>query len=128
VQIIQNTVQILCFWTLSIIPFLSKAPSCLYFKQDGVLDKNGMINNVQKHNIRTNVPSSQTFRSDSEYCIIAWEYCQNIHGKKRSAQCGVKMAARGEIYKESDSVHSESKEEIAQPPTDIGSHVVAERS
>jgi hypothetical protein len=87
-----------------------------------------MINNVQKHNICTNVPSSQTFRSYSEYCIISWEYCQNILGKKWSVQYGVKVAAIGETYKESVTVHSESKVEIAQPPTDIGSHVAAERS
>jgi hypothetical protein len=85
-----------------------------------------MLDNVQKHNICTNVPSSQTFRSYSEYCIIAQEYCQNIYGKKWSVQYGVKMAAISEIYKGSVSVHSESKEQTAQPPTDTGSHVAAE--
>jgi hypothetical protein len=87
-----------------------------------------MINNVQKHDICTNVPLSQTFRSYSEYCIIAWECCQNIRGKKWSVQYGVKVAAMSDILKESVTVHSESKEEIAQPPTDIGSQFVAERS
>jgi hypothetical protein len=38
------------------------------------------------------------------------------------------MAVISEIYKQSVSVHSECKEETAQPPTDIGSHVVTERS
>jgi hypothetical protein len=33
-------------------------------KQDGVLDKNRTMDNVQKHNIFTNVPSSKTFKSD----------------------------------------------------------------
>jgi hypothetical protein len=32
-------------------------------KQDGVLDKDKTMDNVQKHSICTNVPSSQTFRS-----------------------------------------------------------------
>jgi hypothetical protein len=32
-------------------------------KQDGGLDKDKMMDNVQKHNICTNVPLSQTFRS-----------------------------------------------------------------
>jgi hypothetical protein len=55
------------FLDISITLFLSKTPSCLYFKtqykQDRVLAKNMMTDNVQKHNICTNVPLSQTFRS-----------------------------------------------------------------
>jgi hypothetical protein len=35
----------------------------LIYKQDGALDKNRTIYNVQEHNICTNVPSSQNFRS-----------------------------------------------------------------
>jgi hypothetical protein len=31
--------------------------------QDGALDKNRTMDNIQKHNICTNVPSSQTFTS-----------------------------------------------------------------
>jgi hypothetical protein len=37
--------------------------SVLKYKQDGVLDKNRAMDNVQKHNSCINVPSSQTFRS-----------------------------------------------------------------
>jgi hypothetical protein len=33
------------------------------YEQDGVLDKERTMDNVQKHNICTNAPSSQTFRS-----------------------------------------------------------------
>jgi hypothetical protein len=33
-------------------------------KQDGVLDKDRAMDNNQKHNICTNVPSSQTFRCE----------------------------------------------------------------
>jgi hypothetical protein len=33
------------------------------YKQDGLLDKNRTIDNVQKHSIRTDVLSSQTFRN-----------------------------------------------------------------
>jgi hypothetical protein len=47
--------QILCFWMLSIVLSLSK--STVY------LDKDRMMDNVQKHYIYTDVPSSQTFRS-----------------------------------------------------------------
>jgi hypothetical protein len=35
----------------------------LNYKQDGVLDKDRMMDNVQKQNICGNVPSSQTFSS-----------------------------------------------------------------
>jgi hypothetical protein len=35
----------------------------LKYKQDGVLDKNRTMDNVQKHNTYTNVPPSQTFTS-----------------------------------------------------------------
>jgi hypothetical protein len=35
----------------------------LKYKQTGVADKNTTMDYVQKHNIYTNVPSSQTFRS-----------------------------------------------------------------
>jgi hypothetical protein len=35
----------------------------LKYNQDGVLDKNRTMDNVQKHNICTNLTSSQTFRS-----------------------------------------------------------------
>jgi hypothetical protein len=35
----------------------------LKYKQDDVLDENRTMDNVQKYNICTNVPSSQTFRS-----------------------------------------------------------------
>jgi hypothetical protein len=35
----------------------------LKYKQDGVLDKNRMMDNVQKHNICTNVPSLHALRS-----------------------------------------------------------------
>jgi hypothetical protein len=35
--------------------------SVLKYKQDGVLDKNRTVDNVQKFNIYANVPSSQTF-------------------------------------------------------------------
>jgi hypothetical protein len=59
---------------------LSKIPYCLFFKtsfrrqnsvsvfrrknkQDFNLDKDKTMDNVQKHNICTNVPSAQTFRS-----------------------------------------------------------------
>jgi hypothetical protein len=35
----------------------------LKYKQDGVLDKNRMLDNVQKHNVCTNGPSSKNFRS-----------------------------------------------------------------
>jgi hypothetical protein len=38
-------------------------PDVFKYKHDGVLDKNWMMDNVQKHNISSNVPSSQTFRS-----------------------------------------------------------------
>jgi hypothetical protein len=35
----------------------------LKYKQEGVLDKNKAMDNVQKHNICSNLESSQTFRS-----------------------------------------------------------------
>jgi hypothetical protein len=99
--------QILCLWTLSIVLFLSKTPSCLCFKtqrfgdwpssidwaqlnrfylkmetesslrnavlkykQDNILDKTWTRDNVQKHNICTNVPSSQAFRSYVPFCSM----------------------------------------------------------
>jgi hypothetical protein len=34
----------------------------LKYQEDGALDENRTMDNVQKHNICTNVPSSQTFR------------------------------------------------------------------
>jgi hypothetical protein len=37
---------------------------CVFkYKQDGVLDDSRTMDNVQKHNIYVNVPSSRTFRS-----------------------------------------------------------------
>jgi hypothetical protein len=41
----------------------SPKPCVLKNKEDGVLDKDRTMDNVQKNNIRTNVPSSQTFIS-----------------------------------------------------------------
>jgi hypothetical protein len=38
-------------------------------KQDGFLDTDMTMDNVQKHNICTNVPSSQTFRSYSSTSV-----------------------------------------------------------
>jgi hypothetical protein len=54
--------QILRFWTLSTVLFLSKTPSCFYLKQDSV-----------KHNICINVPSSQTFKFF--YCLGMLKSC-----------------------------------------------------
>jgi hypothetical protein len=81
-------VQILCFWTLSILFFYIKNTVLFIFQNNvsetGVhlrlqvkptqlgqidraravfSDKNRMTDNVQKHNICTNVPLSQTLRS-----------------------------------------------------------------
>jgi hypothetical protein len=76
----------LCFWTLSIVLFIfqntfrrrfclrlqvkptllgpfNRASPYLRTKQDGVLDKDKTMDNVQKHNIFTNILSSRTFRS-----------------------------------------------------------------
>jgi hypothetical protein len=36
---------------------------CFKYKQDGVLNRNRMMDNVQKHNLSKNVLPSQTFRS-----------------------------------------------------------------
>jgi hypothetical protein len=42
--------------------------SCVFkYKEDSALGKNRTMDSVQKHNICTNVPSSQTFRS---YLVI----------------------------------------------------------
>jgi hypothetical protein len=37
-----------------------------WLQQDSVLEKNMAMDNVQKHNIFINVPSSQTFRRTEE--------------------------------------------------------------
>jgi hypothetical protein len=42
-------------------------------KLDSVLDKDKMKDNVQKRNICTNVPSSQTFRSYLNKCVPSTE-------------------------------------------------------
>jgi hypothetical protein len=47
---------------------MTEIESCLQndvskYKQDGILDKDETMDNVQERNNRTNLPSSQTFRS-----------------------------------------------------------------
>jgi sporulation-control protein spo0M len=64
-------VQILCFWTLSIVLSLSKNRPVYFSKHKvsetgfclrlQVKDEDKEMDNVQKHNICTNVLSSQTF-------------------------------------------------------------------
>jgi hypothetical protein len=65
---------------------------------------------------------------NSECCIAEHDYCQSIHGKKWSVWHGIKTVTISGIYKVSVTVHSESKKQLAQPPTDKGSQVVGERS
>jgi hypothetical protein len=43
----------------------------LKFKQDDILDKDKMMDNVQECNNDTNLPSSQTFRS---YLLLAFVF------------------------------------------------------
>jgi hypothetical protein len=53
-----NKIQVLCFWTLSMVSSLTKNhPVYIFLVKDETMD------NVQKHNTCINVPSSQTFRS-----------------------------------------------------------------
>jgi hypothetical protein len=49
---------------------LSSKSCVLKYKQDAVLDENRIMDNVQKHNICTNVPSPETFRSYQLKCIV----------------------------------------------------------
>jgi hypothetical protein len=66
--------QILCFWTLSIVMSLSKNRPVYWnlLKYTGrFLDKDKTMDNVQKHNICTNVPSSQNFRSCVQYISLS---------------------------------------------------------
>jgi hypothetical protein len=69
-----SKVQVLCFWTFSIILSVSKhlktetecsLQKIVFWKINKTvfLDKDRMMENVQKYNICTNVPLSQTFRS-----------------------------------------------------------------
>jgi hypothetical protein len=46
----------------------------LKYKEYSVLDKNRMMASVQKHNICTNVPSSQNFRSYLLHVILDGYY------------------------------------------------------
>jgi hypothetical protein len=47
-------------------------------EQDGSLDKDNMMHNVQKHNICTNVPLSQTFRSYQHFLFQFQRYLCNM--------------------------------------------------
>jgi hypothetical protein len=52
----------------------------LKYKQEDVLDKNRTTDNVQKHNICTNVPSSQTFTFlDNTLLVFMFSYCNRFN-------------------------------------------------
>jgi hypothetical protein len=53
----------------------SSPKRCFFNKQDGVSDKDNNAENVQKHNIYTNVPSSQPFRS---YLYRVWPPIEDL--------------------------------------------------
>jgi hypothetical protein len=52
-------------------PFLRSGPNVVFWKINGmILHVDKTMDNVQKHNTRTNVPSSQTFRSHMLFQIF----------------------------------------------------------